>query len=208
MKELKVDQREKFSFLSSLLYLVTITFVVFKVFGSLEGPTRMGLFWVIMVFIAINIIGTSFGFTGTRRKLGHYQLYDPVELIIAKLIVNFGKLFIAGALMIGLFVFFSGVPLKNVSMFFQVFTLASLGLVSALTLMSSISIYSSNQNTLVSVLSLPLLIPILLIAMRVSLISENMFFDTATDSNLLMLFGIDMVMVVMSLLFISFTWKP
>ena len=110
--------------------------------------------------------------------------------------------------MMGLFVFFSGLPLKNVTLFFQVFTLATLGLVAALTLMSSISIYSSNQNTLVSVLSLPLLIPILLIAMRVSLISENMFFDTATDSNLLMLFGIDMVMVVMSLLFISFTWKP
>lgn len=208
IKDLRVDQREKYSFLASLLYLTTITFVLFKVFGNLEGPTRMGIYWVILLFISINIVSSSFGYNTAKRKLSHYQLYDPVELLIAKLVLSFGKLLIAAAVMMLLFLFFSSVPLKDPWLFSQVLVLGCLGMVAALTLISSITIYTQNQTALMTVLALPLLIPILMIGMRVSLISERMFFDTAVDSNLLMLLGIDLIMVVMGLIFINFTWKP
>ena len=143
-----------------------------------------------------------------RRRLNHYQLYDPVEFLIAKLFVNFLKLLIAGILLISLFMIFSAEGLKNAPLFGQVYLLASLGLVGVLTFVSSIAVYSSNQMSMVTILSLPLLIPVMMIGMRASLVSERMFFDTATGNSLLMLFGIDLLMIVLSVLFISFTWKP
>jgi len=207
-KDFLVGKRERQAFLASLLYLVAITFVVFKVFGTLEGPTRMGVFWIIMVFISINLVGYSFSLVSDRRRLNHYQLYDPVEFLLAKLLTNIFKLIVAGILLIGLFMLFSAQGLKNAALFTQIYLLASFGLVGVLTFVSSIAVYSSNQMSMVTILSLPLLIPVMMIGMRVSLVSERMFFDTSTGNSLLMLFGIDLLMVVLSVLFISFTWKP
>ena len=207
-KDFLVGKRERQAFLASLLYLAAITFVVFKVFGNLEGPTRMGVFWIIMVFISINLVGYSFSLATDRRRLNHYQLYNPVEFLVAMLLVNFIKLLVAGILLIGLFVLFSSVGLKDAWLFTKVYLLASLGLVGVLTFVSSIAVYSSNQMSMVTILSLPLLIPVLMIGMQVSLVSERMFFDSATGNSLLMLFGIDILMIVLSILFISFTWKP
>ena len=207
-KDFLIGKREQQAFLASLLYLAAITFVVYKVFGTLEGPTRMGIFWIITVFISINLVGYSFSLVSNRRRLNLYQLYDPIEFLIAKLLVNFIKLIVAGTLLIGLFVLFSSAGLKNAWLFTKVYLLASLGLVGVLTFISSIAVYSSNQMSIVTVLALPLLIPVLMIGMRVSLVSERMFFDTASGNSLLMLFGIDLLMIALSVVFISFTWKP
>jgi len=178
------------------------------VFGSLEGPTRMGIFWVILLFTSINIVWSSFGTSLSKRRLSHYQLYDPIEYLLAKLSVNYLKLIIAGIILMLLFSLFSGKGIADLGLFIKIYLLASFGLVVTLTFIASLSVYSGNQNSLVTVLSLPLLIPILIISMKVSLISERMFVDTAVDTNLLMLLGIDLLLLVMALLFISFTWKP
>jgi len=168
----------------------------------------MGIFWIVLLFTSINIVWTSFGTSLSKRRLTHYQLYDPMEYLIAKLTVNYLKLLIAGTLLLLFFILFSNKGLQDLSLFVKVYVLASFGLVVTLTFISSLSIYSGNQNSLVSVLSLPLIIPILIISMKVSLVSERMFVDTAVDSNLLMLLGIDLLLLVMALIFISFTWKP
>ncbi len=202
-----MEFRERYGFLSSILYLVAITFVVFKVFGSLEGPTKVALFWVIFLFTCINIIGTSFSSQSIRRKIQYYQLYDPVELLMAKLLFNFIKVLIAGTILILLQALFSGESLVNPKLFYKSFVLASFGLTVIMCLISAISSYSDNQNALVSILSLPLVIPILLLSMRVSLISERMFLDSAVGKYLSMIFGIDLLLFSLSLIFIPIIWK-
>lgn len=168
----------------------------------------MGIFWIVLLFTSINIVWKSFGSSLSRRRMVHYQLYDPTEFLFAKLIVNFLKLSLVGVMLIFLFTVFSSEGLKDPWLFGKTYVLASFGLVVTLTFISSLSVYSGNQNSLVTVLSLPLLIPILIISMKVSLVSERAIMDTAVDSNLLMLLGIDLLLLVMALIFISFTWKP
>ncbi|NNE13967.1 MAG: ABC transporter permease [Saprospiraceae bacterium] len=206
-KELSIELREKYTFFSSILYLIAITFVVFKVFGKLEGPTKMALFWILLLFTAINMIGFSFSYQTQKRKLNYYQLYDPQELMTAKLIFNFIKVFLAGLVLLLLMYIFSNEPLKDGVLFFKVYILMVLGIVVVLNLISAISSYSQNQNTLVAVLSLPLLIPILLLGMRVSLISERMFSDSGVAKYLLMLSGIDLLLLTLSIIFIPIVWK-
>jgi len=209
-RDVRVEMRERFSFLSSILYLVAITFVVYKIFGTLEGATKVGLFWVLLVFTAINTVGTSFSQISQKRKLNHYQLYDATELMIGKLLVNFFKLFIAGLILLGLQCLFSNELLKQPQMFFQGFFLASIGLVAIMTLVSGIAVYSQNQNGLVAILSLPLLIPILLLGMNVSIISESpesMSLGDTVNNYLYMLLGIDIVLVVLTIIFIPIIWK-
>jgi len=206
-KDFTIDRRDKYSFLSSLLYLAAITFVVYKVFNNLNGPTRIGIFWILLVFTAINIVSHSFSYHSKKRKLLYYQLYKPEELIIAKIIANVIKLLIAGVILLGLQYIFSEEWIKNSSLFFMAYGLAVIGVVVILTLSSALSSYAQDQSALVSVLSLPLLIPILLIAMRVSLIADRMFVDTAVDNYLMMLLGIDILLISLTVIFIPIIWK-
>ena len=206
-KDLITDMRGKLGFVSSLLYLVSVIFVIYKVFGEISGPVRIGLFWVIILFTAINIVSHSFSFHSQRRKPIYYQLYKAEELITAKLILNFIKVFFAGILLLVLQYVLSETFIKNIELFIFGFMLATLGIVAILTLVSSIASYSQNQTGLVSILSLPLLIPILLLAMRLSLISDRMFMDTATNSYLLMLSGIDILLITLVIIFFPVIWK-
>ncbi len=206
-KEMLLEFRERYSFLSSLLYLVAITFVVFKVFGSLSGPTRIGLFWVVYLFTAINIVSSSFSNQSMRRKLTYYQLYDAVDLFLAKIVYNLTKLLIAGGVLVFLQVLFGGEQLAGPGLFTKALVLSAVGLTIILSLISAISSYSDNQNALVAILSLPLVIPILLLAMRICLISERFFSDSAVDQYLMMLGGIDLLLLSLSLIFIPLIWK-
>ena len=209
-RDVTVELRERFTFFSNILYLAAITFVVYKIFGTLEGATKMALFWVLMVFTSINIVGYSFSQISQARKLNHYQLYDPTELMIGKLIINSIKLFIAGVILMGLQSLLGNEWLKQPYLFLQVYILAVIGIVAVMTLVSAISVYSQSQNGLVSVMSLPLLIPILLLSVNVSIISENpetMQLGSTLNNYLLMLLGIDIVLVVLTIIFIPIIWK-
>jgi heme exporter protein B len=134
-------------------------------------------------------------------------LYDPVELLLAKVLFNFFKIFAAGSLLIALLILFSGEELKDPVLFFKCLALSSLGLTIVLCLISGISSYSDNQNALVSILSLPLLIPILILSMRISLISERIFLDSSVDNYLMIIGGIDLLLLSLSFLFIPIIWK-
>lgn len=206
-KELTIEFRSGLSFLSALLYLVAISFVVFKVFGSFEGPVKMGLFWIIFLFTAINIVGLSFSNQNKRRKLAYYQHYDPVELFLAKFIFSLVKVAFAGVILIFLQTVLGGEALKAPGLFAQTFLLSATGIVLVLCLVSAIASYADNQNTLVAVLSLPLVIPVLLLSMRLSLISERFFTDPATSKYLMMLSGIDLLLLSLCVIFIPLIWK-
>lgn len=206
-KEALLEFRERYGFLSSILYLIAVTFVVFKVFGSLEGPTRVGLFWVIFLFTSINITGNSFSHQSIKRKLSYYQIYDPVEMFLSKLIYNFIKICLAGIILLGLQLLFSGEALKSPWLFAQSMLFAGAGLSVVLCLISALSSYSDNQNALVAILSLPVVIPILLLAMRISLISERFFVDTAVQKYITMMMGIDLLLLSISLIFIPLIWR-
>ena len=184
-----------------------MTYVVYRVFGSMEGAVRMGLFWVLLVFTSINLVTNSFSYQNQRRKLFYYQLYRPEHLVMAKLLFNFLKVLFAGFLLLFLQFILSDLPFKNLSLLAITFILSGISIVTVITLVSAISSYSQNQNSLAAVLSLPLLIPVLIIGMRVSLISERMFQDSEVNNYLFTLLGIDILLVTLTLLFIPFVWK-
>ena len=207
-KDLLIDKREKYAFLTSLLYLFSINFVVFKVFDSLQGATRLAIFWILILFTSINIVSHSFKFQLSKRRINYYQLYDPSEFITAKLITNFVKVFIGGMLLLFMQYIMSNEWPKNYGLFMQVYTLATLGIVVLLSMVSMVSVYSSDQNSLITVLALPLLIPILILSMRISLIADRMIVDSGVDHYLMMLTGIDLILLAFTYIFIGIIWKP
>lgn len=206
-KEFQIELRERYSFLSSLLYLLTITFVVFKIFDKLEGPTRIAIFWVLLLFASVNILGFGFSYQAQKRKLIYYQLYNPQDYILAKWLFGWIKMIIAGGLLWILIAILSNQSLLDPWLFIKSSILMITGIVTVLNLVSLISSYSQNQNTLVSILSLPLLIPILLLGMRICLVSERMFSDSGVGNYLLLLCAINVILFSLTYIFVPIVWK-
>ncbi|NNF21368.1 MAG: hypothetical protein HKN67_05465 [Saprospiraceae bacterium] len=206
-KEISNDLRGKFGFTASLLYLVTIVFVVYKMIGEMNPAVKSAFFWVIILFTAINFVSQSFSTHMKKRKIYLYQLYDPTELIISRLILNFLKLMIAGLVLVLIQAAFTNSMVKDPLLFLTGFLLASVGIISILSLVASISIYSKEQTGLMTILALPLLIPVLLLAMRISLVSERMFVDSSVSNYLMMLTGIDLLLVTLVIVFFPIVWK-
>lgn len=173
----------------------------------MSRPMQIAIYWILLLFTIISFTSGSFSTLDSKRRFYYYQLYDPIDIYIARFIANFSKAIIVGAILMILFRVFGDFVSENLLLFSQSVGLTIVGMTASLTLVSTMTVFSSDQNTLLTVLSLPLLLPILYIGIRVSMIAEKMIFDTAIDSNLLMLFGIDLVMVVLGLVFISLTWK-
>lgn len=207
LKEISLDFRGKFGFLASLLYLISIVFVVFKVIGEVNPAMKMALFWIIILFTAINFTSQSFGSHLRKRRIYYYQLYNPVELIIARIILNFFKLIVAGFVLFLIQSLLTNSLVNDPSLFISGFILASIGIIAVLSLVASISVYGQEQTGLMTILSLPLLIPVLLLAMRISLISERMFVDSGVSKYLLMLSGIDLLLVTLVIIFFPIVWK-
>ena len=173
-KDLTIDGREKHSFLSSILYLTTITFVIFRLFSSMSKPMQIAIYWILLLFTIISFTSGSFSTMGSKRRLYYYQLYDPVEIFIARFISNFAKAIIVGAILLVLFRVFGDFVSENLLLFSQSVGLTVVGMTATLTLVSTMTVFSSDQNTLLTVLSLPLLLPILYIGIRVSMIAEKL----------------------------------
>lgn len=206
-KDLKLDLRGTFGFASSILYLVAIVFVVHKMFPEMSPATKVGIFWIVILFASINIVYNSFSFHSHKRKYFYYQLYDPIELISAKLLLNILKVILAGIILLFLqFVFTSNLPADPL-LFSKAFCLGAIGISTVLTLSSAVASYSTDQMGLVSILALPLLIPILLLVMRLSLVSERMFMDSSINSYMLMLGGIDLLLISLLVVFFPIIWR-
>ena len=86
IKEITLEWRSKYALNGILLYVVSTVFVCFLSFKSTPPLVWNALFWIIMLFAAINAIAKSFMQESKGRLLYYYQLASPVAIILSKII--------------------------------------------------------------------------------------------------------------------------
>jgi len=206
-KDLVVEKRENYSFIAAILYLAIISFIVFKLFPDMQRPTRAGFYWIMLMFTSVIVVGDSFDMNALRRKLSHYQLYNSSEYIFAKLIWNYTKMWFSAIALLGLFALFASKGYHDIGKLILLISLALMGIVGTLTLVSSMVTYANARSGLTAILAFPLLLPILLISMKLNLVFERFITDTSYSNDLFMLLGINILVLTLTLIFFSFTWK-
>jgi heme exporter protein B len=166
------------------------------------------MIWIVLLFSGINAVAKSFTQEPNETKIYYYNLLGPVEFIITKLIYNtiyLGVVFIA---IYAGFSFFMGNPVKDVALYWQGASLGILGLAIVMTLISSVSSESEGGNTLlISVLALPLTIPIILLLVKIGASALHLIQDTSVGEDLLMLGGIDLLLLGLTFILFNEVWK-
>jgi heme exporter protein B len=173
----------------------------------MNNPTWNGVFWVVMLFISINAIAKSFIGEGKGKNLYFHMLVQPQQLLLAKFIYNAILNLILAVLCLLAFTVLLGNPIQSVGLYVLVTILGCMGFASTFTMLSAISSKAGNSNLLMPVLSLPIIIPLLLIIIKASMRSMDGLDETLIykDLGILLLFNI----LILSLAYILFPsiWK-
>jgi len=169
IKEFRLEWRQRSVVTGILIYVVSTVFICFLTFHQvIDIPTWNALFWIIMVFAAVNAVARSFMQESRGVQLYYYTLLNPGAVIISKIIYN---TFLLMAVAIVNFVFYSlflGNQVSDMGMFLLGLLLGSAGLASTLTLVSAVASRANGSPSLMAILSFPILIPLLMTIMRFS----------------------------------------
>lgn len=210
-KELTLELRRK-SVISGIgLYLLSITFICYLTFklrqASVAEATWSALFWLTMMFSMINSVAKSF--IGEKKGLTiyYYALASPQAIILSKVLYNTLLCFVLALMGYLLFYVFIDDPVKDLPLFLLTLLLTSVGFSASLSLLSGISSKAGNSSILMAVLSFPVLIGLLLMAIKITKNVLDGLDRYASYDELLNLVAINCILGVLAFLLFPYIWR-
>lgn len=160
-----------------------------------------------MLFAGINAVVKSFLQEKKETYLYYYTLFDPIDLIVAKLIYNFVFLCTLFIIILVFMTVFTGFPVRDMSLFACGSGFGIFGISVVFTFVSAISATDHASATLMSILALPLVLPIVLLLLKITATSVGLLTDTAINDDIFLLIGIDSILLGAMMLLFPTLWR-
>ncbi|MFT5884256.1 MAG: heme exporter protein B [Arcticibacterium sp.] len=210
-KELTLEWRNKYAFNGMILYLVSTVFICYLSFriksNALSPPVWNTLFWIIILFTAINAISKSFSQESNHRQGYYYSLVSPEAVILSKLLYNFILMLLLAFIGFGIYILFLLNPVQNIPLYLLSLVLGALGFSGVLTLVAGIASKAENTGSLMALLSFPIIIPMLLMLMRLSKNAMDGLAFSVSKDEIMTLVGIDIIVIALSFILFPYLWK-
>ena len=207
-KDFLLELRQQHTFFGILLYVASTIFVLYLAMGQPESTVYNGLFWMIQLFVCVNAVAKSFMQESKGRMLYFYTLTSPVQFIIAKLIYSAVIMLLMVLLSLILFMVLLGNPVANYLQFVGIACFGGLSLSLVFTLMSAIAAKAHQNAAIMAILGFPLIIPQLLLLIRLSRAAYGEVFRQGALLQIsLLLTGLDILVIVLSVVLFPFLWK-
>ncbi|MFA0962058.1 heme exporter protein CcmB [Roseivirga sp. BDSF3-8] len=210
-KELLLEWRQKYALNGLLLYIVSTVLVCYLSFnvtlGSTSPITWNTLFWIIILFTAVNAVSKSFSQEREGRQLYYYTLASPQGIIIAKILYN--SLLLAVISLLGYLVYsvVLGNPVQDHTLFLVNILLGAIGFSCTLTMVAGIAAKAENNATLMAVLSFPVILPMLILIISISKNAMDGLHLSSSYDDMITLAAVDAIVVVLSLLLFPYLWR-
>ncbi|HVW12797.1 MAG TPA: heme exporter protein CcmB [Mucilaginibacter sp.] len=214
-KEILLEWRSKYAFNGVLLYVVSTVFVCYISFkitpgfaGSSGYPVVWNvLFWIIMLFAAVNAIAKSFMQESKNRLLYYYTIAGPQAVILAKTIYNILLMSLLSVLALIIYMLFFTNTIGDPLFYFLAVLLGSFSFSTVFTMISAIASKAGNNGTLMAILSFPVVIPVILVLIRLSKNAMDGLERSANYENIGVLCAINVIVVATSLLLFPYLWR-
>ena len=210
-KEIKLEIRSFNSINETLLYLMSITFLCYMSLSinnyNINKTTWNILFWITMIFTYIDFIKKNFLKIKNYKYMYYYSLSRPEVFIFFKFFYNTIALIIISFLGYLFFILFLGDPIKNKILFIVNVILASTNFASILTLISSISSKSYNENNNISIINISIIIPIITIIIQISNNAIDGIETTSSILNIITILIINISTLLLSNILFPYLWK-
>jgi len=206
-KEFLLEWKQKYAFNGLVLYVLSIVTVVALSFMDKGGKGWNAIYWVIMVFVAINAIAKSFIGERSGNLLYLYTVARPSAIMVSKIIYNSLLLIFVGFVALLFHALLGNTAVQNLSLFSLTLVLGSCALATNLTLVGAIASRAENKTTLMAVLSFPLIVPIHLTLARIGQKAVEGYPIYEVSGQLWFLAGITVVLVAASLVLFPVVWR-
>lgn len=210
-KEITLEWRNKTAFNGILLYLISTIFVCYLSFnvrtGQLQVLTWNALYWIILLFANINGVAKSFLQEGESRLMYYYTLCKPSVILTGKLLFNVILSLVIAIIGFVFYAFILGNPVHNIPFFLLAIILASIGFSSVLTLISGIVSKVNNSTSLMAILSFPVIIPILISAVKLSKQAIDGIDTSFMVNPLLTMAAIDLIVLTAAYILFPYLWR-
>ncbi len=206
-KEFVLDFKQASGILSVLVYLISILFFISILFKNNYTPVSYSSLYII-IFLFTSLIASYRNFTKEENdsELFNYIIYSPIEYITGKIIYSILLNIVLATLLTVFFILFNGFLIANTFLFLINILGLCIGLGGLLSLMGSISGKSRSNFTLMSIMSFPLLLPLVIISAKLSIASIQ---DISISMNLkyiISLFSLDIIILILSVILFPQVW--
>ena len=210
-KEFVLELRRK-SVISGLgLYLLSIIFICYLTFNLRQNVispnTWSALFWLTILFSVVNSVAKSFIGEKKGALIYYYTIASPQQIIFSKIIYNTILcllISLSGYLLFSIFIFN---PVQDQVAFLIVLILASFGFSISLSLISGIASKANNSNVLMAVLSFPVVISILLMAVRATKNAVDGIDRAASTDEFLNMVAINCIAGAVGYILFPYIWR-
>ncbi|MBE8713466.1 heme exporter protein CcmB [Sphingobacterium hungaricum] len=206
-KEIILEWRSKYALNSILLYVVSTVFVCFQAFKSVDSVIWNVLFWIILLFTAINAMSRSFLQESSNRQMYYYTIVSPQAVILSKIIYNTLIMLIISLIAFVVYSVIFKNPIGDLPFYFLAVVLGSISFANVFTMISGISAKAGNSSSIMAILSFPVIIPLLIVLIKFSKNAMAGLERSESFAEIGVLLAINIVTIAISLLLFPYLWR-
>jgi heme exporter protein B len=194
-----------------LMFVVTsVAIILFALHEDAVSPEILsGMFWIVIFFTAMSGLSRIFVSEEERGTTMTLQLVaSPSVVYFGKLIFNCGLTLVLSSMVTMLFlIVFPAFVIKSMVIFIPTVFFGSLGFAAVATIIAAIITKAQGRGTLYTVLSFPILAPLLLTVINATAlaIEGEIFFNAVVQLQIMI--GYLLTVVGLSYLMFEFVWK-
>lgn len=206
-KDVLLEWRSKYAINSILLYVVSTVFVCYQSFKSVDSPILNTLFWIILLFAAINAMSRSFLQETGPRQLYYYSIVSPKAIILAKIVYNTLVMVLLSSIAFIVYNLIFSNAVGHWGIYMLSIFLGSISFATVFTMVAGISAKAGNNSTIMAILSFPVIIPLLIVLINLS--QQGVIGGTfdASWKDIGVLLAINIVTIAVSLLLFPYLWR-
>ncbi|MFM7765587.1 MAG: heme exporter protein CcmB [Sphingomonadales bacterium] len=205
--EVASDFRKPFFLSAALLQLLTIGMLCYLGNPNLQIKTWNSLFWISLIFSTFQAISRSF--TGISRSRWIYlnQLASPFIIVISKITYNGLLMAVFSLLNLLVFSVLLGYPVQHGIVYMASLFLTGLGISTIFTMISAIAGKTHQPGVVAPVLSLPVILPMILVGMQASQKALQPLLVSSVYKDLLLLTALNFLVLVLSGILFTPIWR-
>lgn len=211
LKDFKSELRTRYAINALAMFIIVAISVILFSIGQekISKNLTAGLFWVVIFFTAMSGLSRAFVSEEERGTSLTLQLIAaPSTVFTGKLIFNIILVFAMNTIIALLYsAIFESFVIKNFVLFLASFVLGNIGLAVSSTIIAAIIAKAGAKGTLYPVLSFPILLPLILTSVQLTLFAFNGTSFERAKFELAIVVSYDVIMLTAAYMLFDFIWK-
>jgi heme exporter protein B len=205
--EFQLDLKKPGIWLSALLQLAITALLSMLALPRMLGSVWNTLFWITLILGSIHAVNKNFILVSKGRWIYWNQLASASQILWGKIIYGWLHMFTLSAFNLIVFYWFLGIPVAHLSVYFVLLLLVTAGVSTLFTFVGAISTKAGSAHIIAPVLSLPVILPLLIIGIRASLKTLNPILVSSVYQDISLLLSMNILILVLAGILFESLWS-